>query len=236
MRRLPTILSLAWLTCCAWSAGAQGAATALTITLDADSTEANAATGEIRFSGVTISQGTLSVRAATARSSSLDFAASTWVFEGNVRFASADTRLEAERAELRFVEQTLQSARLTGAPLRFEQSQDGSVRLDARTARLEFRDNAVRTASFEGKPVTYVQTAGDSTVRSRAERLNFDADAGMITLQGDAWIGDDGKEISGNSIKYNFRTRSYVAASDEEGDQRVTITITPPANGSKDPN
>lgn len=206
---------------------------ALTITLDADSTEADAASGEIRFSGVTISQGPLSVRARSARSSSLDFADSEWVFEGDVRFASADTRLSAERAELRFVEQALVGARLRGAPLSFEQTDNGNLRLDAREARLTFRNNDLTAALFTGSPVSYRQSAPGGSVRARAESLNFDAGAGIITLQGNAWIGEEGKEIAGNSIKYNFRDRSYVAASDAGGDQRVTITITPPAEGNQ---
>lgn len=202
----------------------------LTIKLDADSTEADAVKGVIRFRGVSIAQADLSVRADAAESSSLDFADSTWTFTGNVRFASADTRLHAQHATLKFASQELTTANLDGAPLVFEQTRDGDVRLTASAARLAFQDSALATAAFTGTPVEYSQTANAKTTSSRAQTLHYDANAGTIDLLGNAWIGDEGKEIKGNRITYNFKTRSYAAASDDDGNERVTITITPPKN------
>jgi lipopolysaccharide export system protein LptA len=207
----------------------------LTVTLDADSTEADATTGMIRFTGVTIAQGDLSVSARLAQSSSLDFADSTWTFTGDVRFASADTRLQAERATLRFASQALTRADLEGAPLVFEQSRNGEAKLTGRTGRLEFRDGELANAMFSGAPVNYEQRSAGTTTSSRADTLSYDAKRSIINLQGHAWIGGDGKEISGNSITYNLATRSYAAASDDNGDQRVTITITPPAKDDTGP-
>ncbi|MFK7885661.1 MAG: LptA/OstA family protein [Gammaproteobacteria bacterium] len=216
-------------TLCAVScANAQDAEQRLTIKLDADSTQADGLNGAISFRGVRITQGDIYIRADEAHSSGLDFRNSTWTFQGNVEFGARGTTVAATRAVLSFEEQELVSAALTGAPVKFNQGGTANVALESTTARLEFATSALDKAYFTGQPVTYVQAGAELTTNARADSVFFDAGQSMVTLQDDAWIGEGAREIRGNRITYNYIERSVVAASNAEGDERVTITIAPP--------
>ncbi len=208
-------------------------ASRLTVELDADSTRADGPNGVIEFAGVTIRQGDLRVRADNARSSGLDFENSAWTFSGAVEFRSADTRVVAGRAVLRFSEQRLTDATLEGAPLRFEQQREAATSLTSSDARLEFDGGSLARAYFRGDPVEFAQTTADAETRSRADSLVYDAVGGVLTLQDNAWIGEGGREISGNRIMYDFVNQKIVAASDANGQERVRITITPPEEESE---
>ena len=201
----------------------------LTIKLDAESTQANGRNGAISFRGVTIEQGDTFIKADEAHSSGLDFRNSTWTFEGRVRFGARGTRVSAGKAVLEFREQELTSATLSGAPVKFTQSAAANVKLDGNTARLEFLSSALNKAYFTGSPVNYEQTSDTLSTTARADSVFFDATQGTVTLQDNAWIGEGSREITGNRITYNYTQRSVVAASDANGDERVTITIAPPA-------
>ena len=69
------------------AAYAQQPASRLTVQLDADSTKADGPNGVIEFSGITIRQGDLSVRADAARSSGLDFENSAGLLPATSSFA-----------------------------------------------------------------------------------------------------------------------------------------------------
>lgn len=211
--------------CCGYPAHAQER---LTIKLDADSTEANGVDGAISFRGVRITQGDIYIRADEAHSSGLDFRNSTWTFRGQVEFGASGTTVGASVAVLQFEEQELISAALTGSPVEFNQNGASNVALKSATARLEFATSALDKAYFSGTPVTYTQTGNDLSTDARADSVFFDAGNNVVTLQDDAWIGEGSREIRGNRITYNYAERSVVAASNAEGNERVTITIAPP--------
>ncbi len=208
---------------------AQSADDRLTIKLDAESTEANGQDGAISFRGITIEQGDTFIKADEAHSSGLDFRNSTWIFEGGVQFGARGTRVSAGKAVLEFREQELTSATLSGAPVNFSQSAAASVKLSGNTARLEFAASTLNKAYFTGTPVNYEQISDTLSTMARADSVFFDAPKGTVTLQDNAWIGEGSREITGNRITYNYTQRSVVAASDANGDERVTITIAPPA-------
>ncbi len=100
----------------------QLAGTGLPISLDADSSEFDRKNNVMVFSGVSISQGSLTIRADQARSTELDFRNAEWVFTGHVIISDADARLESNTATLRFVDHDLRNARIDGRPASFEQS------------------------------------------------------------------------------------------------------------------
>jgi lipopolysaccharide transport protein LptA len=200
----------------------------LTIKLDAESTEANGLDGAISFRGIRITQGDIYIRADQAHSSGLDFRNSTWTFRGNVEFGAQNTTVGAAEAVLSFEEQELMSAALTGAPVTFSQSGASEVSLQSATARLEFATSELDKAYFAGTPVVYSQNDTELSTSARADSVFFDAGKTMVTLQDNAWIGEGSREIRGNRITYNYAERSVVAASNDDGNERVTITIAPP--------
>ncbi|MFK8017599.1 MAG: LptA/OstA family protein [Gammaproteobacteria bacterium] len=202
----------------------------LTIKLDAESTQANGVDGSISFRGISITQGDTFIKADVAQSSGLDFLNSTWTFTGNVEFGARGTNVSARQAVVDFREQVLISATLEGSPVNFRQNAAANVRLTSNSARLEFTDAALNKAYFTGTPVEYEQSAEELMTNARADSVFFDAGAGIITLQDNAWIGEGTREITGNRISYNYEQRNVVAASNAEGSERVTITITPPSS------
>ena len=236
-RAAPVCVALLCVSACLWhgAATAQGAQDALTVELDADSTRVDGPNGVMEFTGVTITQGDLRVRADSARASGLDFQDSAWTFSGNVRFSDTGTDLTAQTAVLRFASQRLRDATLSGSPLRFKRTGEEDTRLTAGDGRLEFANGKLAKAYFNGTPVTFAQgDGGERSVESTAASLTYDALAGTITLLDGARIVQGGKEISGNSIVYNFVERSFVAASDNTGQQRVRINITAPNTSGAD--
>ncbi|MEM6639162.1 MAG: LptA/OstA family protein [Pseudomonadota bacterium] len=223
----------------AGSALAQNAGTddpdTLTITLNAESTEASGRDGALAFRGIRVTQGDLSISADLANASGLDFRSSQWTFEGNVRFASAGSTVTAGRAVLAFEDQQLVSADLSGPPVRFTQELNGSMALSSREARLEFRNRTLARARFNGAPVTYRQNADDLETMAQARRIVIDQRNGTIDLRRDASIKEGSREIRGDQITYNYLARSVTAASESGSDERVTIMITPPAPSTETP-
>lgn len=201
----------------------------LTITLDADSTEASGRDGALSFRGIRIAQGDLSISADVANASGLDFRASTWTFIGDVKFNSGEADVSAGRAVLMFRDQQLLSADLSGPPVRFAQSTNSGandkVVLTSAEARLEFSNRQLQRATFDGAPVNYTQTGEGTETTAQAGTVRVNQAGGTITLTDDALIREGSNEIRGNRITYNYLERNVVAAGDEE---RVTITITPP--------
>jgi len=104
------------------AAVAQLAGTGLPISLDADSSEFDRKNNVMVFSGVSIRQGNLTIRADRARSTELDFNNAEWIFTGRVIISGDNSRLESSTATLRFVNHDLRNARIEGRPAAFEQA------------------------------------------------------------------------------------------------------------------
>lgn len=201
------------------------------IKLDADDTGVDQIAGTLTFTGIRISQGDLSISAARAESSGLDFDDSTWEFSGSVEVKSSDTAITADAITLRFAARQLANASVIGSPMTFEQQRDGALTVHANRADFVFTDGSIKTVDISGRPAIYdfVGAFDEDSVSGRAQQMQYDAPGGRVTLLNDAWLGQSGNEISGNRITYLFREKRVEAASDEGGQQRVRITINPPA-------
>ena len=125
----------------AWAAGTEALVPneRLPISLNADYSDFDRKANRLVFEGVEIRQGELGIAADRADSSALDFNDSTWVFRGRVRISSATASIEADDAELSFVDHRLDNALITGNPAVFEhtRTQDGET-LRGRARRLEY--------------------------------------------------------------------------------------------------
>lgn len=98
------------------SAGAQSP---LPISLDADSSSFDRKTNMVRFKGLRLSQGALSIEAEDAEATGLDFADSRWRFAGGVTITVESARISSQTAELSFKDHQLGEAKLRGEPARF---------------------------------------------------------------------------------------------------------------------
>ncbi len=93
----------------------------LPISVDADTSELDRKNQMVTFHGVRVTQGNLGIQADRANTSTLEFTNTRWTFTGNVVINTEDTRIEADEAQLRFVNHKLVSAVVTGGPATFEQ-------------------------------------------------------------------------------------------------------------------
>ncbi|MEZ5566248.1 MAG: lipopolysaccharide transport periplasmic protein LptA [Gammaproteobacteria bacterium] len=94
----------------------------LPIDLDASFSEFDRRNNRLLFRQLTITQGTLVIKADEATADPANFVASAWVFTGNVQIDSGNTRATSDRAELTFRDNQLLKAALTGQPARFSQA------------------------------------------------------------------------------------------------------------------
>jgi len=167
------------------------------IALDADSSEYDREKGDLSFRNVRIRQGMLSIAADAARADDLDFADSSWEFDGNVRIDGEASRIRSDSATLRFRDHRLMWASVTGEPATFE------------------RDATEESRALSGG----------------ADNIEYDVAASSLTLRGNARIVDGQNEILGSTLKYELVSQRLVASSDESGDSRVRITVTPQTLG-----
>ncbi len=103
--------------------------------------------------------------------------------------------------------------------------------LTADTADVTFAKKLLAKALINGNPAAFEQhnTRTGKPVRGRAETIDYDVVKGMVRLARSAWLSDGQNEIRGETLKYNIADRKMLAESAEQGNQRVHITITPPA-------
>jgi len=91
----------------------------LPISLDADSTDYDGKSSMLRFKGLRLSQGNISVQADEGLATKLDFDDSLWHFNGNVIIDTENGHIECDAADLNFANHQLQLATITGSPASF---------------------------------------------------------------------------------------------------------------------
>ena len=94
------------------------------ITVDAQSSDFDYRNNKLRFKQIKIRQGDLTLEADEARATGLDFENSQWDFDGKVRITTPDSTLTSNSAVVRFSNNVLSTATITGLPARFEQRRD----------------------------------------------------------------------------------------------------------------
>ena len=99
------------------------------ISLEAQSSQIDYRTHQLVFHQVTIRQGTMSISAALAHATGLDFDDSRWAFRGDVHIVVNRGDLRSNAADITFARKQLASATVTGTPARFTQ-------VDPKTGRL----------------------------------------------------------------------------------------------------
>ncbi len=239
------IWTLVWLGFCVTApvSFAQLVDSSLPIEMEADTTGADARTGKVSFTNISIRQGPLSILANSAESSTLDFDDSTWTFQGNVKLTAPGSELEASRMTLRFVRKRIERATLAGSPLRYTGSAESGTQVVARSANVAFARNAIASVSLEGSPIelSRAASADSKQMQGKANSMTYDASSDNLELTGDAELGEGANLITGNQITYNLTSRQVLAAANELGEGRVHITINPssdeesPADVTDDP-
>ncbi len=120
------------------------------IALDADSSEFDRESGTLLFTNVTIRQGTLTISANSARANDLDFADSSWQFDGQVQIDGESSHIRSESAVLKFREHQLAQAAVSGQPATFEREATEEFRAVSGGARTIDYDLAGGTLTLKG--------------------------------------------------------------------------------------
>lgn len=109
----------------------------------------------------------------------------------------------------------------------------GSMRITADQIDISLKDNALSTITGKGSPIRFEQQneAGE-LMSGQAERINYDAQAGVLTLEGSATLSQPKQELVSDRITFNARTQK-VSAEGGPKSGRVSIQIQPPASADE---
>jgi lipopolysaccharide transport protein LptA len=175
-----------------------------------------------------------------AASSDIDYRANKLHFR-DVVISQGDTRIQASEAEA------------NGTGLKFDDSTwqfRGDVRirfasgnLQSDSATVSFSRNRIAQASISGSPAQFEQRVENlpQPARGRANRIDYDLQAGTVRLTQNAWLSDGRSEISSQVLVYNLKDQKVQTENRAEtgppsaagtepglGKGRVHITIRPP--------
>lgn len=109
------------------------------ISLDAESSELDRRTNRVSFTGLRITQGSLTILADEAEADRLDFEDTRWQFTGNVRITLDESLLQSSEATLTFVSHRLVHAIARGDPATFEDRRpESAVPMKGRAREVEY--------------------------------------------------------------------------------------------------
>lgn len=174
----------------------------LPIDLDADSSEFDRKKNRLVFRGLQIRQGPLRIDADKATATRLDFDNTRWEFSGNVRIENTGSTAWADSADILFQEHRIRSAEMSGQPVRFQQ---------------------LSVAAEDGSV---------TTTRGRANVMQYDVDAGVVSMVEDAWLSDGSNEVTGDRISYDLNREIIIADAEQSG--QIRMKIIPPEGKLKE--
>lgn len=123
------------------------------ISIDADSSDFNYTTNRLSFTGLRITQGSMSISADYAETDKIDFNDGLWVFNGNVRVEAGLSVLTCDSARLSFIAHELEHAELTGAPARLEQTDPETGKVNQGEGKLMIYDLKAGTVTLSNEAV-----------------------------------------------------------------------------------
>lgn len=145
------------------------------VIIDADQTDYDGKTSMLRFTGLRLTQGGISIHADVAHASRMDFDDSIWRFSGNVEFDVDEGRVTCDSADLRFANFQLQVATIEGSPATFDFRRPGTAETTHAEARRLNYDVVAGVIEFSGDATI---TEGGNQISS--ESLVYDINAQRI--------------------------------------------------------
>jgi len=108
----------------------------------------------------------------------------------------------------------------------------GTLRITGDTVTVRAPDGGLQYAESHGNPATARQeTETGEVVHANAQTIVYDADAGLVTLTGDAELLREGERFAAGEIRYRTDTGRIEAERGSGGD-RVHIRIEPRDDGA----
>ena len=111
----------------------------LPMAINADNTSIDGKNSMIIFSGLTLTQGNVSIQADEGRATRMELEDASWNFAGNVIIKIGAGRIQCDSAELLFDEFRLRQAIVTGTPALYDLQRPGSEEIThAEAGRLDY--------------------------------------------------------------------------------------------------
>ena len=139
------------------------------VDIDAENLEYIGESSMVRFTGLKLTQGGISIVADVAHTTSTDFNDSTWDFSGNVVFDVDAGHIECSTANMRFTEFQLQVATIEGSPATFRFQRPGAEESTFAEAQKLHYDVAKGVIEFSGDA-----TISEGGNRIASETLVYD--------------------------------------------------------------
>jgi len=107
----------------------------------------------------------------------------------------------------------------------------GTIKIEADSIVVNLTSNrGIKDATAQGRPARFQQqiSSDKGIARGEGQRVVYDAQAGIVTLTGNALLTQDGARFSGNSIRYSITQGDVEALGNSQN--RVKIVIPPNQN------
>jgi lipopolysaccharide transport protein LptA len=195
----------------------------LPISLDADSTEYDGKNSMLVFHGLRLTQGSIGIVADEGRATKLDFNDSVWRFNGHVVIDVDNGHIECDSADLRFQDNELKLATITGTPATFEIQRPGTDEKTYAEARKLKYNLTTGIVEFSGDAIL---REGGNEVASSFLAYNIAERRFNAQSSGD---GDD-------KVRITYTPKSEPAAGEPPGGEAngdKTTGDQPPKNGDK---
>jgi|SRR5580658_8798022 lipopolysaccharide transport protein LptA len=165
-----------------------------------------------------------------AASTDVDFRTHQAVLR-DVVISQGEFTLTADRAEATALEFSNSHWVFTGN-VHIRAEQHGTLHSDR--AAVDFRNNQMARAIVTGKPAEFEQTSSDNGIlaHGHADSIDYEVGAGTVQLTDDAWLANEGKEISAPLIVWDMRQQQV--HSESAPGQRVHVVIVPNQDGKRD--
>jgi lipopolysaccharide transport protein LptA len=154
------------------------AQSALPINLDAASSDFDRRNNRLVFQRLHLTQGMLSITADVAEAARIDFENSSWTFKGNVVIENQGARAYADDAELVFLGHELRTAKLHGAPARFQQERPGGERTEGHANVIDYDVTAAMIRLSQNAWVS------DGANEVSGDNIAYDLRREYVTAQG----------------------------------------------------
>ena len=105
------------------------------------------------------------------------------------------------------------------------QVDQGTLRVNADKMTVEYADQKVVRITATGNPAHYQQQieADEDQVKARSSTIIYHTQEERLDLVGDAYLFQEGNEITGDLIKYDIVAGKVDAQSDSEGPVRMIL-------------
>lgn len=114
--------------------------------------------------------------------------------------------------------------------------EQGTMKLNAASIVANLNSNKqISTVNASGSPAKFQQQLDTSrgVARGEAQKIIYNAETGILTLTGNAYLYQDGASIRGNSLKYSMNKGDIEVSGGGSGTSKGRVQIIIPPSGAR---